>query len=151
VLWGILVYHDHFWSTIVVDWTRNLVIAASLPCNSKCCLVILKTLVNVLPWLNISSCSNVRKALFMLVVINQVLCSTIFVSIKDSIDSSVLNLFFSVLLKTLCFKLKMLLFSMHCIAHAFGKHGYTNVHSHENSVPLLVPYHASLDGDVVIP
>jgi hypothetical protein len=55
----------------------------------------------------------------MLVVINQVLCPTSFVSSKGSIDSSVLNLFFSVLLKTLCFKLKMLLWSMHCIAYAF--------------------------------
>jgi hypothetical protein len=26
---------------------------------------------------------------------------------------------------------------MHCIADAFGKRRYTNVHSHENSVPLL--------------
>jgi hypothetical protein len=40
---------------------------------------------------------------------------------------------------------------MHCIAHAIGKHGYTNVHSYENSVPILVPYFAYLDGDVVIP
>jgi hypothetical protein len=75
----------------------------------------------------------------MLVVINQVLCSTDFVSIEDPIDSSVLNLFFSVLLKTLCCKLKMLLLSMHCLAYAFGKHGYTNVHSHENSVPFALP------------
>jgi hypothetical protein len=36
---------------------------------------------------------------------------------------------------------------MHCIAYAFGKHGFTNMHSHEN----FVPYFASLDGDVVIP
>jgi hypothetical protein len=55
------------------------------------------------------------------------------------------------LAQNLVFKLKMLLFSMHCITRAFGKHGYTNVHSHENSVPLLVPYLTSLDGDVVIP
>jgi uncharacterized membrane protein YozB (DUF420 family) len=75
----------------------------------------------------------------MLVVINQVLCSTDFVLIKDPIDSSVLNLFFWVLLTTLCFKLKMLLLSMLCIAHAFGKHGYTNVHSHENFVPFALP------------
>jgi hypothetical protein len=47
-----------------------------------------------------------------------------------------------VLLTTLCFKVKMLLFSMHCIASAFGKHGYTNVHSHENSV--LLPYLSGL-------
>jgi hypothetical protein len=82
----------------------------------------------------------------MLVVINQVLCSIDFVSIKDPIDSSVLNLFFWVLLTTLCFKLKMLLLSTHCIAHAFGKHGYTNVHSHENSVPFALPLWI---GDVV--
>jgi hypothetical protein len=43
-----------------------------------------------------------------------------------------------VLLTTLCFTVKMLLLSMHCIAYAFGKLGYTNVHSYENSVPL--PY-----------
>jgi hypothetical protein len=47
-----------------------------------------------------------------------------------------------VLLTTLCFKVKMLLWSMHCIASAFGKHGYTNVHSHENSV--LLPYLSGL-------
>jgi hypothetical protein len=29
----------------------------------------------------------------------------------------------------------MLLLSMHCI---FGKHGYTNVHSHENYVPFAL-------------
>jgi hypothetical protein len=52
-----------------------------------------------------------------------------------------------VLLMTLWFKLKMLLLSMHYIAYAFGKLGFTNMHSHENSVP----YFASLDGDVVIP
>jgi hypothetical protein len=88
------VYHHHFWLTIVVSWTRNLVVAASLHCISKCCLVILKTLVDVMPGLNISFGSNVQKALFTLVVINQVLCSTNFVSIKDPIHSSVLNLFF---------------------------------------------------------
>jgi hypothetical protein len=43
-----------------------------------------------------------------------------------------------ILLTTLCFKLKKMLFlSMHCIAYAFGKFGYTNVHPHENSIPLL--------------
>jgi hypothetical protein len=41
----------------------------------------------------------------------------------------------------------MLLLSMHYIAYAFGKLGYTNVHSHENSVP----YSTSLVGEVVIP
>jgi hypothetical protein len=59
------------------------------------------------------------------------------VPIKDPIESSVLNLFFLVLLTTLCFKLKMLLLSMHYIAYAFGKLGYTNVHSHENSILIL--------------
>jgi hypothetical protein len=53
-----------------------------------------------------------------------------------------------VLLTTLCFKLKMLLLSMHCIAHAFGKHGYTNVRSHENSVPFALPLWI---GDIVTP
>jgi hypothetical protein len=48
----------------------------------------------VMPGLNLSFSSNVRKALFMLVVINQVLWSENLVSIKDPIDSSVLNLFF---------------------------------------------------------
>jgi hypothetical protein len=46
------------------------------------------------------------------------------------------NLFFG-LAHNLVFYSKMLLLSMHCIAYAFGKHGYTIVHSHENSVPLL--------------
>jgi hypothetical protein len=41
-----------------------------------------------------------------------------------------------VLLPTLELK-KMLLLSMHCIACAFGKLGYTNVHPHENSVLIL--------------
>jgi hypothetical protein len=50
-------------------------------------LEILKTLIDVLPGLNLSCCSKVRKALFMLVVMNQVLCSTNFVSIKDLINS----------------------------------------------------------------
>jgi hypothetical protein len=77
----------------------TLSLQLGLHCNSQCCLVILKTPIDVMPWLNLSFCSNVRKALFTLAVINQVLCSTIFVSIKDSIDSSVLNLVFSVLLK----------------------------------------------------
>jgi hypothetical protein len=36
---------------------------------------------------------------------------------------------------------------MHCIAYAFGKFEYANLHSHENSVPLLY----LLIGDVVIP
>jgi hypothetical protein len=83
----------------------------------------------------------------MLVVINQVPRPTDFVSIQGPIDSSVLNLFLSVFLKTLCFKNKMLLLSMHCIAYAFGKLGYTNVLSHENSVP----YSTSLVGEDVIP
>jgi hypothetical protein len=26
---------------------------------------------------------------------------------------------------------------MHCIVYALGKHGYTNVHSHEDSVLVL--------------
>jgi hypothetical protein len=42
---------------------------------------------------------------------------------------------------------KMLLLSMHCIAYAFGKFGYTNEHLHENSVP---PLPLSI-GDVVTP
>jgi hypothetical protein len=84
----------------------------------------------------------------MRVVIHQVLCSKNFVSIKDPIDFSILNLFFSVLLKTFCFKLKMLLLTMHCIAYAFGKFGYTNEHPHENSVPSALPLWI---GDVVIP
>jgi hypothetical protein len=79
----------------------------SLHCISKCYLVILKTLVNVMPELNISISSNVRKALFMLVVINQVLCSKNFVSIEDPIDSSILNLFFLVLLTAMCFRTKI--------------------------------------------
>jgi hypothetical protein len=54
-----------------------------------------------MPGLNISFSNNVRKALFMLVVINQVLFSMNFVPFKDPIDSSILNLFFSILLKTL--------------------------------------------------
>jgi hypothetical protein len=57
------------------------------------------------------------------------------------------ELVLQVFLTTLWFKLKMLLLSMHCIAYAFGKHGYTNVHSHENSVLFL----ASLVSYVVIP
>jgi hypothetical protein len=67
----------------------------------------------------------------------QVLWSENLMPNQDSIDSSVMNLFFLVLLTTLCFKVKMLLLSMHCIAYAFGKLGYTNLHTHENSVPLL--------------
>jgi hypothetical protein len=51
--------------------------------------------------LNISFDINVRKALFMLVVINPVLWSENFVPIKDPIDFSILNLFFLVLLTTL--------------------------------------------------
>jgi hypothetical protein len=61
----------------------------------------MKTLIDVMPGLNISFSSNVRKALFMLVVISQVLWSDNLVPIKDPIESSILNLFFSVLLKTL--------------------------------------------------
>jgi hypothetical protein len=61
----------------------------------------MKTLIDVMPGLDISFSSNVRKALFMLVVINQVPRSTNLVPIKDPIDSSILNLFFSVLPKTL--------------------------------------------------
>jgi hypothetical protein len=57
-------------------------------------LVILKPLINVMPGLNISFSNNVRKALFMLVVISQVLWSKNLMPIKDPIDSSVLNLFF---------------------------------------------------------
>jgi hypothetical protein len=91
-----------------------------------------------MPWLSVSFRNDLCKALLMPVVINQVSCSMDFVPIKYPIDSSILNLFFSVLLKTLCSKLKRLLLSMHCIAYAFGKFGYTNVHSHENSV--LLPY-----------
>jgi hypothetical protein len=53
-----------------------------------------------------------------------------------------------VLLTTLCVKLKMLLLSMHRIAYAFGKFGYTNVHPHENSVPPALPLWI---GNVVIP
>jgi hypothetical protein len=46
------------------------------------------------------------------------------------------------------FELKLMpLLGMHCIAYAFGNLRHTNVHSHENSVPL--PY-LSL-GDVVVP
>jgi hypothetical protein len=37
----------------------------------------------------------------------------------------------------LCSKLKLLLLSMHYIAYAIGKLGYTNVHPLENSIPLL--------------
>jgi hypothetical protein len=47
-----------------------------------------------MPGLNISFSSNVRKVLFMLVVINQVLWSENFVPIKDPIDSLISNLFF---------------------------------------------------------
>jgi hypothetical protein len=43
---------------------------------------------------------------------------------------------------------KMLLLSMHCIAYAFGKFGYTNEHPHENSVPPTLPLSI---GDVVTP
>jgi hypothetical protein len=37
---------------------------------------------------------------------------------------------------------------MHCIAYAFEKFGYTNVHLHENSVPPALPLSI---GDSVIP
>jgi hypothetical protein len=98
-----------------------------------------EALINVMPELNISFSSNVREALSMLVVINQDPCSTNFVPVKDPIDSSILNLFFSVLLKNLVFLIKMLLLSMPCIAYAFGKHGYTNVHLHETPYPYSTP------------
>jgi hypothetical protein len=55
--------------------------------------------IDVMPGSNISFSNNVRKALVMLVVINQDPYSTNFVPVKDPIDSLILNLFFSVLLK----------------------------------------------------
>jgi hypothetical protein len=54
-----------------------------------------------MPGLNLSFNSNVRKALFVLVVIHQVLWSENLVPIKDLIESSFLSLFFLVLLATL--------------------------------------------------
>jgi hypothetical protein len=51
----------------------------------------------------------------MLVVIHQVLCSTNFVSMKDPIDSSILNLFFLVLLTTMCFRIKINLTFEHAL------------------------------------
>jgi hypothetical protein len=44
----------------------TLSLQLSLHCNSKCGLVILKTPIDVMPGLNISSSNDVRKALFML-------------------------------------------------------------------------------------
>jgi hypothetical protein len=54
-----------------------------------------------MPGLNISFSNNVCKALFMLVVISQVLWFENLVPIKDPIESSFLSLFFLVLLATL--------------------------------------------------
>jgi hypothetical protein len=67
-------------------------------------LVIPKPLINVTPWLKIFSI-NVREALFLLVVIKSSSVVNLklvqkFVPIKDPIDSSILNLFFLVLLTT---------------------------------------------------
>jgi hypothetical protein len=45
-------------------------------------------------WIKYLFSGNVRRALFVLVVISQVLWSENFVPIKDPIDSSILNLFF---------------------------------------------------------
>jgi hypothetical protein len=53
--------------------------------------------------LDISFSHNVRKELFMPVVINQVLCSTNFVPIKDLIDSSILKLILFGLAQNLVF------------------------------------------------
>jgi hypothetical protein len=72
-------------------------------------MVILETLIDVMPGLNISFSSNVCKALFMLDEINQVMWSENFVPIKAPIKSSVLNLFFLVLLTTLRIKINVAL------------------------------------------
>jgi hypothetical protein len=124
------------WLAFAVGWTRNLVVAASLHCNSKCCLVPLKTIIDVTPGLNISFSSNVHKASFMLVVISQVLWSENLVPIKiQSNPQSWTDYFWSC--SQPCELKQMLPLSMHDIACAFGKLGYTNLHSHENSVLLL--------------
>jgi hypothetical protein len=71
----------------------------------------------------------------MLVMINQVPCSTNFVPIKYPIDSAILSLFFG-LAHDLVIKINVAFeHALHSIC--IGKIGYTNVHPHENSVTLL--------------
>jgi hypothetical protein len=87
---------------------KELPCAASLLCNSKHCLEILKTRIDVMPRRNISFRSDLSKVVFVLVVIKSSSVMNlkldqkkILVPIKDPIESSVLNSFFLVLLTTL--------------------------------------------------
>jgi hypothetical protein len=98
-------------------------------------LVILKTLIDVLPWLNIPFSNDVRKSIVMLSCDQS---SSVLHQLRVNHRSNQLlnpELVLFGLAQTLWFKLKIWLLSMHCIACAFGKHGYTNVHPHETPYP----------------
>jgi hypothetical protein len=88
-------------------------------------------------WLNISFSNDVRTASIMLSCDQP--RSVLHECCANPRSNRFLNpeLVHFGLAQTLWFKLKIWLLSMRCIACAFGKHGYTNVHSHETPYPYL--------------
>jgi hypothetical protein len=136
VLWGILVYHDHFGQL-------SLSVGLGILSLQLVCFVILNVVGN---FENSYRCTALIKHPFPQWCLKGITYAKSW-SIKfcappilcqskiPSIPPSWTCLFG--LAQTLWFKLKMWLLSMCCIAWAFGKHGYTNVHSHETPYPYL--------------